>query len=49
MTQLIYITAVLMEQDDTLLTLFISDHKQDTKDIPFDEMTGPRPQGAEGS
>lgn len=49
MTQLIYMTAIVMEQDDTILTLFISDHKQDTKGIPFDEMTGPRPQGAEGS
>lgn len=43
MTQLVYITAVIMEQDDTILTLFISDHKQDTKGIPFDEMSGPRP------
>lgn len=49
MTQLVYITAVIMEQDDTILTLFISDHKQDTKGIPFDEMSGPRPQGAAGS
>lgn len=39
MTQLVYITAVVMEKEDTtVLTLFLSDHKQDTKGIPFAEM-----------
>lgn len=50
MTQLVYITAVIQEKEDhVLLALFISDHKQDTRGIPFGEMAMARPAGAEGS
>lgn len=50
MTQLVYITAVIIEkEEDVLLTLFISDHKQDTRGIPFGKMAELPPAGAEDS
>ena len=50
MTQLVYITAVIIEkEEDVLLALFISDHKQDTKGIPFGKMAELPPAGAEDS
>lgn len=50
MTQLVYITAVIIEkEEDVLLALFISDHKQDTRGIPFGEMAELPPAGAEDS
>lgn len=50
MTQLVYITAVIIEkEEDVLLALFISDHKQDTRGIPFGKMAELPPAGAEDS
>ena len=50
MTQLVYITAVIIEkEEDVLLTLFISDHKQDTRGIPFGKMAELPRAGAEDS